>query len=75
MKSTCFSARLYKILNKILQDLHKIGCTSAIQASLIAFGLHYLSARSGHSNIKSMPQAYAKIISARSAINFEIYFA
>ena len=30
---------------QILKDLDKIGCTSAIQASLIAFGLHYLSAR------------------------------
>ena len=28
---------------QILKDLDKIGCTSAIQASLIAFGLHYLS--------------------------------
>ena len=27
----------------ILIDLDKIGCTSAIQASLIALGLHYLS--------------------------------
>jgi len=29
----------------ILKDLDKIGCTSAIQASLIALGLHYLSRR------------------------------
>jgi len=28
---------------QILKDLDKIGCTSAIQASLIAFGWHYLS--------------------------------
>ena len=36
----------------ILIDLDKIGCTSAIQASLIAFGLHYLSRSKSDSKIK-----------------------
>ncbi len=30
---------------RFILSLHKIGCTSAIKASFIAFGLHYLCTR------------------------------